>query len=142
MLEKKFIIQKLSFKRFSKIKNSKKEIYLDKYIKKHKPHAVIHLATYFSKKKDKKTLKECIKVNYFFSKILYQATVDNLVNKFIYTGTNYESISDNKKVYPYILSKKKYSIFLKKTSSKKTNLICLYLSNVYGENDKRKKLFN
>jgi nucleoside-diphosphate-sugar epimerase len=141
-LEKKFIIQKLSFKRFGKIKDSKKEIYLDSYIKKHKPYAVVHLATCFSKKKNKETLQECMKVNYFFSKILYQVTVNNSVNKFIYTGSNYENIRDSKKIYPYILSKKKFSIFLKKSNSKKTNLICLYLSNVYGENDKRKKILN
>tara|TARA_B100000795_G_scaffold246666_1_gene212501 strand:- start:7036 stop:7257 length:222 start_codon:yes stop_codon:yes gene_type:complete len=50
-LEKKYLIKKLSFKNFSKIQDNKKKKYLDNFIKKHKPFAVIHLATYFSKKK-------------------------------------------------------------------------------------------
>ena len=141
-LEKKYLIKKLSFKNFSKIQDNKKKKYLDNFIKKHKPFAVIHLATYFSKKKDKETLKKCMNINYFLSKMLYQVTVANSVRKFIYTGSNYESIKDNKKIYSYILSKKKFSFFLKKSNSKKTNLICLYLSNIYGENDKRKKILN
>ena len=141
-LEKKYLIKKLSFKNFSKIQDNKKKKYLDNFIKKHKPFAVIHLATYFSKKKDKETLKKCMNINYFLSKMLYQVTVANSVRKFIYTGSNYESIKDNKKIYSYILSKKKFSVFLKKSNSKKTNLICLYLSNIYGENDKRKKILN
>ncbi len=141
-LEKKYLIKKLSFKNFSKIQDNKKKKYLDNFIKKHKPFAVIHLATYFSKKKDKETLKKCMNINYFLSKMLYQVTVANSVRKFIYTGSNYESIIDNKKIYSYILSKKKFSVFLKKSNSKKTNLICLYLSNIYGENDKRKKILN
>jgi len=141
-LENKYIVQKLSFKNFTKIKKDKKKKYLDNFIKKHKPFAVIHLATYFSKKRDNKTLIKCMNINYFLSKMLYQVAVANSVNKFIYTGSNYESIRDNKKIYPYILSKKRYSVFLKKSNSKKTNLICLYLSNVYGENDKRKKILN
>ena len=141
-LEKKYLIEKLSFKKFSRIQDDKKKKYLDNFIKKHKPFAVIHLATFFSKKKNKETLKKCMNINYFLSKMLYQVTVANSVNKFIYTGSNYESIKGNKKIYPYILSKKKYSVFLKKSNSKKTNLICLYLSNIYGENDKRKKILN
>jgi len=141
-LEKKYLIEKLSFKKFSRIQDNKKKKYLNNFIKKHKPFAVIHLATFFSKKKNKETLKKCMNINYFLSKMLYQVTVANSVNKFIYTGSNYESIKGNKKIYPYILSKKKYSVFLKKSNSKKTNLICLYLSNIYGENDKRKKILN
>lgn len=141
-LEKKYLIKKLSFKNFSKIQDNKKKKYLDNFIKKHKPFAVIHLATYFSKKKNKETLKKCMNINYFLSKMLYQVTVANSVRKFIYTGSNYESIKDNKKIYSYILSKKKFSVFLKKSNSKKTSLICLYLSNIYGENDKRKKILN
>ena len=83
LLEKKYQIKKLSFKKFTKIKKDKKKEYLDNFIKTHKPFAVIHLATYFSKKKDKKTLIKCLNVNYFLSKMLYQVTIDNSVNKFI-----------------------------------------------------------
>lgn len=142
LLEKKYLVQKLSFKKFANIKINKRKEYLDNFIKKHKPFAVIHLATYFSKKRDNKTLIKCMNINYFLSKMLYQVSVDNSVNKFIYTGSNYENIKDKNKIYPYLLSKKKYSLFLEKSNSKITKLICLYLSNVYGENDKRKKILN
>ena len=141
-LKEEYSIKKLSFEKFSKIKDINKKKYLDSFIKKNKPFAVIHLATYFSKKNNRATLLKCMKVNYFFSKILYQSVVKNSVNKFIYTGSNYENIKNKKKIYPYLLSKKKYSSFLKKSSSKKTNLICIYLSNIYGDNDKRKKILN
>ncbi len=139
-LKEKYIIKKLSFEKFGKIKDIDKKKYIDNFIKKNKPFAVIHLATYFSKINNKKTFLKCMKVNYFFSKILYQSTVKNSVNKFIYTGSNYENIKDKKKLYPYILSKKRYSSFLEKSNSKKTNLICLYLSSIYGDNDERKKI--
>lgn len=142
LLGKKYLVQKLSFKKFANIKRNKRKEYLNNFIKNHKPYAVIHLATYFSKKRDNKTLIKCMNINYFLSKMLYQASVDNSVNKFIYTGSNYESINDKNKIYPYLLSKKKYSLFLQKSNSKATKLICLYLSNVYGENDKRKKILN
>ena len=74
--------------------------------------------------------------------MLYQATVVNSVSKFIYSGSNYENIKNNKKSYPYLQSKKKFSIYLNKSNSKKTKLICLYLPNVFGEKDKRKKILN
>jgi nucleoside-diphosphate-sugar epimerase len=142
LLKKNYLVKKLSFKKFTQIKKDKKKKFLDNFIKTHKPFAVIHLATYFSKKKDKKTLIKCLNVNYLLSKMLYQVTIDNFVNKFIYTGSNYENIKDKNKIYPYLLSKKKYSLFLENSNTKKTKLICIYLSNVYGENDKRKKILN
>ena len=142
ILRKKYSITKLSFKKFSKMRDDRKRKYLDTLIKKIKPFAIIHLATYFSKKKDNKTQNECTHVNYTLSKMLYQATVDNSVNRFIYSGSNYENVKDNKKLYPYLRSKKKFSIYLNKSNSKKTKLICLYLPNVFGEKDKRKKILN
>ena len=86
LLRKKYLVQKLSFKRFANIKRNKKKEYLNNYIKKHKPFAVIHLATYFSKKRDKKTLIKCMNINYFLSKMLYQIAVDNSVSKSIIFG--------------------------------------------------------
>ena len=53
-LKKKNKVVKLSFLKFSKLDDKYKDKYLNKLFYKHKPHVVIHLATFFSKKKIKK----------------------------------------------------------------------------------------
>ena len=50
-LETKFQVIKLSFLKFSRLNDKVKSEYLSKLFLKHKPYAVIHLATYFSKKR-------------------------------------------------------------------------------------------
>ena len=55
-LKEDYSIKKLSFEKFSKIKDINKKKYLDSFIKKNKPFAVIHLATYFSKKNNRATI--------------------------------------------------------------------------------------
>ena len=141
-LEKKFEVVKLSFLKFSKLKEKKKDQYLSKLFLKHKPYAIIHLATYFSKNSDKETLKKCLKINYHNSKILFNSALNHSVKKFIYTGSNYEYLLSKKKEYPYLLSKRKFSSFLKIKKTNQMSLISLYVSNVFGLNDRRKKLIN
>ena len=47
-----------------------------------------------------------------------------------------------KKLYPYLLSKKKFSEYVKKVQNKKTNFLGVYLFNTFGENDKRNKFYS
>ena len=129
----------MSFLKFSKLKDKKKNQYLNNLFLKHKPYAIIHLATYFSKNKDNETLKKCLKINYHNSKILFNYALKHSVKKFIYTGSNYEFLLSKKKEYPYLISKRKFSSFLKTKKINQMNLISLYLSNVFGLNDRRKK---
>ncbi len=141
-LEKKFQVIKLSFLKFSRLNDKAKNEYLSKLFLKHKPYAVIHLATYFSKKRDKETLEKCLKINYKNSKILFNSALNHSIKKFIYTGSNYEYLGSKKKEYPYIFSKRKFSLFLKTKKINQMNLISLYVSNVFGKYDRRKKLIN
>tara|TARA_Y100000992_G_scaffold301495_1_gene272549 strand:- start:12948 stop:14951 length:2004 start_codon:yes stop_codon:yes gene_type:complete len=141
-LKKRFDVKKLSFLKFSKINDDLKEKYLSNFFSKHKPDAIIHLATFFTKKKDKETLDKCLKINYENSKILFNSALKHSIKKFIYTGSNYEYLASKEKEYPYITSKRKFSLFLKAKKINRMELISLYVSNVFGFNDKRKKLIN
>jgi nucleoside-diphosphate-sugar epimerase len=137
--KKKFNIKKINTKKILKKKNYKK--ILDVYFSKNKPSIVIHFATYYSKTNYLKEKKLSKKVNFKFSKDLFNLSKKYHVKYFINTSTIAEFYRGQfYKKYHYTLYKRKFTKFLKKQKKINTKILQIYLTNTYGLNDKRNKL--
>ena len=137
---KTYKVNKLYFKEYTVLKKNEFRNKVKNKLLKIKPDAVIHAATFFSKEVNSKINKKCFKINYEYSKIFIDTVIENKIKKIIYFGSNHEFEKNKKKLYPYLLSKKKFSNYLQNLENKKTKLTTFYIFNTFGLNDKRDKL--
>ena len=136
----------------SKIKKNTKQIYykdykqLDLKLKKIKIDIVIHCATHYAKKHNKYDIEKFSDSNLIFGNILLENLKKMSVKSFINFSTvweNYNGINDN--FYNlYSVYKRNFSniiLYYKKLNSK-INFFNLFLSDTFGEFDKRPKIIN
>ena len=136
----------------SKIKKNTKQIYYKDYkqlnlkLKKIKIDIVIHCATHYAKKHNKYDIEKFSNSNLIFGNIILENLKEMSVKTFINFSTvweNYNGIKDN--FYNlYSVSKRNFSnliLYYKKLNSK-INFFNLFLSDTFGEFDKRQKIIN
>lgn len=137
--KKKFNIKKINTKKIIRKVNYRKNLAL--LFQKHKPSVVIHFAAYYSKTNYAKENKLSKKVNFEFSKTLFNLSKKYHIKYFVNTSTVAEFYRGQfYKKYHYTLYKKKFTKFLQKHNKNYPKILQIYLNNTYGLNDKRDKL--
>ena len=150
-LSKNFIVYCLNRKKIKKSKKYK-NIYFKSYddlnskLRKIKVDTVIHCATHYVKYHDAKDINKLSNSNILFGNIILENLSKMKVKNFINFSTvweNYDGIKDNY-FNLYSVYKKCFSNLLKyyEKKSLNTNFYNLFISDTFGENDKRPKIIN
>ena len=150
-LSKNYIIYCLNRKKL-KQSNKYKNIYFKSYddlnskLRKIQADTVIHCATHYVKYHDAKDINKLSNSNILFGNIILENLSNMKVKNFIYFSTvweNYDGIKDNY-FNLYSVYKKCFSNLLKyyEKKSLNTNFYNLFISDTFGENDKRPKIIN
>ena len=136
-------LKKINFKNK---KNVKIFIYKDslksliKNLNKFKPELLIHLATCYVQSHNEKQIDDIIKSNILFSTKVLDAITSSGCKMIINTSTIWEFYNEKKiPVNLYASTKSAFDQILNYyQSSENLKVINVYLSDTYGENDKRK----
>jgi nucleoside-diphosphate-sugar epimerase len=137
--KKKFNIKKINTKKIIRKVNYRRKLEL--LFQKYTPSVVIHFAAYYSKTNYKRENKLSKKVNFEFSKTLFNLSKKYHVKYFVNTSTVAEFYRGQfYKKYHYTLYKRKFTKFIKKHKQNYPKVLQIYLNNTYGLNDKRNKL--
>lgn len=153
-LSKKNIVYFISRKKIpsSRVKKNTKQIYyknynqLDLKLKKIKIDIVVHCATHYAKKHNKYDIEKFSSSNLIFGNIILENLKKMSVKTFINFSTvweNYNGINNN--FYNlYSVYKRNFSnlILYYKILNSKINFFNLFLSDTFGEFDKRPKIIN
>ena len=111
-----------------------------------KTKTVIHCATHYVKEHQLNDIEKMIQANILLGSIILELSNKMNVNKFINITTIWELtlINSIKKVNFYSLTKNIFSKIIKfySTKYKKIKFYNLYLSDTFGDNDKREKILN
>ena len=110
-----------------------------------KPDIVVHLASLFIKQHKSEDLQQLINSNILFGSQLLEAMAHNKVRNFINTGTIWQCA--NKQIYNplnlYAATKQAFEDIIDYyVRHQNINAITLRLSDTYGRNDPRPKIFN
>ena len=138
--EKNKKIKNVKYLKFSKLEN------LNKILKNKKFYAIIHCATHYKKKHSFKDIKKMIDANIYLGNIILDNYKQLKFSKFI----NFTSVWENfmaKKNNPanlYSVYKLSFTNIINyyKKNIDGIKFYNLYLSETFGDNDKRKKLLN
>ena len=138
--------KKYSNRKLLKFIYYKDHLELSKRLKRIKINTVIHCATHYVKKHSLEDISKITKANIEFSAVISENLAVMNVKKFINFCTVWQNYNGKFK-NPYNLysaSKNSFVEILKyyKKKYKKINFFNLYLSDTYGNNDKRKKLIS
>ena len=150
-LSKNYIVYCLNRKKL-KQSNKYKNIYFKSYddlkskLRKIQADTVIHCATHYVKYHDVKDINKLSNSNILFGNIILENLSSMKVKNFINFSTvweNYNGIKDNY-FNLYSVYKKCFSNLLKyyEKKSLNTNFYNLFISDTFGENDKRPKIIN
>lgn len=127
----------LKYRNFSDLTSKLKNI---------KTKTVIHCATHYVKKHQLNDIEQMIKANVLLGSIILELSKKMKVSKFINITTIWELtlINSIKQVSFYSLTKNIFSKIIKfySTNYKKIKFYNLYLSDTFGDNDKREKILN
>lgn len=139
------LLQKKDLKRIVTIRVSKNNDYIEfqRLISKFKPELVIHLATYYTHHHSKDDdINNLINSNILFSTKLIEFCTKAGCKKFICTSTVWKNYHNtNRPVNLYAATKNAFEEIIKYyQSSFKLQIINTYLSDTYGELDRRNKL--
>jgi nucleoside-diphosphate-sugar epimerase len=127
----------LKYRNFSDLTSKLKNI---------KTKTVIHCATHYVKEHQLNDIEQMIKANVLLGSIILELSKKMKVSKFINITTIWELtlINSIKQVSFYSLTKNIFSKIIKfySTNYKKIKFYNLYLSDTFGDNDKREKILN
>ena len=109
------------------------------------PDLVVHLASLFIKQHKSEDIQQLINSNILFGSQLLEAMAHNKIRNFINTGTIWQC-ADNQKYNPlnlYAATKQAFEDIIDYyVQYQNINAITLRLSDTYGRNDPRPKIFN
>ena len=129
-----------------KILKYKNFFYLFFKLKNLKTKPVIHCATHYVKKHQLHDIEKMVKANVLLGNIILELSDKMRVRKFINITTIWELTLNNsiKNLNLYTLTKNMFSRIIRFYSTKynKKNFFNLYLSDTFGDKDKREKILN